>query len=1281
MAIKRINPSRNAWDNTNRQSYGYVIRVPKLPDAHKLIVDFTVFNEEDNCFYKCVEINANGQHYYTWTAVTFGSSRAYLIPIGKLTATNITEVTEKTDVGSLPKTLNEFAFGMRRYHGKTHYPIGYQLATGVYGSGDYYKWEWNDTVDSIEMVTRKRYTGELKKIEPHPTGPITEEVYTLTLPTTVSGEPKWDDITMRDMAAKINEFAERFNAHDAGIPLASESDSLERMCEITNLMIEEVNPFCIPWQLLLNRQNFLELEVGQAELQTTGITPEIQMASTNLAKWATASWECFYIKTSDTEYVTGKDYYIREPAPTTTPKLPWDYVYTKIENPTPETPILVTAYELYKVPPTLLYGTVCQAIDAALSVIKYQDIITGRWGDLKDFTTGSTLVDWLNALKAQVDSYTETLIEHRMSLKQIHDSIGDVGFVRPNYANFKDIGATSDPWKGYWYWDETKSLFIRCDTVAPCDPGTSISAWETANNKIVYCFQDTDIARVLINKNAADIIVNKQLVDNVLGTQLFRIYVETLDPTGTEGSKYYYYSSTETTVDHPFIEFTLGAGETLDEWRETMDSPIFIPCTRDEYIVNNEKVATETKYYYYDSGSSTYMELTVTVGDDLDQYRTTAHPILYSKKQTAAVQIRVNNEEIGRLRYDLRKVEKGISEKIEEAIKRTKRLKQLTGVNGDDDVLEEWVVDGYVELTKAGDFRDLRKYYVHKPGSSDPNEMVELISGTKAEYDLGYKFILTQDEIFKSQDPTDPAHVDYYTRTGSTIATYVYTKATVTAGEAVAPNTYFVKLDVDYVLPYYTLTEDLYFQAGKDYYTVNEDGKYIKTAVTPGEEVEANTYYEFINPTIRPAGGVYIRKARIEHEGYEENETHRGLIDRNTRDIEDDRQANGAFQKWTKQQIQAIEDYIFSLLMSTVDVITQERSTLSLLHDTAGKFITFHNSLERIKNIQTVKPADGTYDSGYDYYTKGDKKKYSDYQVFEPITGITWDAISSGVFEEGITYYVKCSDTKGVRYVVYDTSDKIGEAITSTYYVIHDSSTVIKTIKRWVGTGFFLTKDPLFVATKTYYTRTGGGTTSDPYVYMEYTDTTGGVVPANTYYEYHDWYLMESGVDYEIGLEVTENVYTKDLVIATTENYTINEIRLAVNRAINYHIDSGELPLYTELPDTEIILESMTYYRYVDGEWEEIIPEVDDPTMIGQRIKDYDPLNKWYIKTGSPVPDGTGLAKYTETPIRMLLNELIKLHRKGQKQNNPIELAAKMITGLSNFPNSSTYATLPAIFT
>lgn len=140
----------------------------------------------------------------------------------------------------------------------------------------------------------------------------------------------------------------------------------------------------------------------------------------------------------------------------------------------------------------------------------------------------------------------------------------------------------------------------------------------------------------------------------------------------------------------------------------------------------------------------------------------------------------------------------------------------------------------------------------------------------------------------------------------------------------------------------------------------------------------------------------------------------------------------------------------------------------------------------------------------------------------------------------------------------------------------------------------------------------------------------------NTYTKLHN------ATDYVVGLEIGSDIYTKELVGPVTENYSIKDIKIAINRMVAYYKSMSVIyPEYSELPGDTVINRGVTYYRNVDGVYDEILPERDDPSMIGKTIREYDPNNRWYLKITEQIPED----EYTCTPLRIYANEFLKLLR------------------------------------
>ncbi len=156
---------------------------------------------------------------------------------------------------------------------------------------------------------------------------------------------------------------------------------------------------------------------------------------------------------------------------------------------------------------------------------------------------------------------------------------------------------------------------------------------------------------------------------------------------------------------------------------------------------------------------------------------------------------------------------------------------------------------------------------------------------------------------------------------------------------------------------------------------------------------------------------------------------------------------------------------------------------------------------------------------------------------------------------------------------------------------------------------------------------------------------TGVFQTGYTYYRKGDgdtYTKLHDATDYVVGLEIGSDIYTKELVGPVTENYSIKDIKIAINRMVAYYKSMSVIyPEYSELPSDTVINRGVTYYRNVDGVYDEILPERDDPSMIGKTVREYDPNNRWYLKITEQIPED----EYTCTPLRIYANEFLKLLR------------------------------------
>ena len=156
---------------------------------------------------------------------------------------------------------------------------------------------------------------------------------------------------------------------------------------------------------------------------------------------------------------------------------------------------------------------------------------------------------------------------------------------------------------------------------------------------------------------------------------------------------------------------------------------------------------------------------------------------------------------------------------------------------------------------------------------------------------------------------------------------------------------------------------------------------------------------------------------------------------------------------------------------------------------------------------------------------------------------------------------------------------------------------------------------------------------------------TGVFQTGYTYYRKEDgdtYTKLHNATDYVVGLEIGSDIYTKELVGPVTENYSIKDIKIAINRMVAYYKSMSVIyPDYSELPGDTVINRGVIYYRNVDGVYDEILPERDDPSMIGKTVREYDPNNRWYLKITEQIPED----EYTCTPLRIYANEFLKLLR------------------------------------
>ena len=149
-------------------------------------------------------------------------------------------------------------------------------------------------------------------------------------------------------------------------------------------------------------------------------------------------------------------------------------------------------------------------------------------------------------------------------------------------------------------------------------------------------------------------------------------------------------------------------------------------------------------------------------------------------------------------------------------------------------------------LTSDATFQSNKTYYTVDPLSEEVTYVAATVTAgdavtentyfeqttvpVPAYYEHSYRYTLTSDATFQE-------NVAYYTESEGE-----YSEATVTTGESVTADTYYVRSDV------YTQSEDDEFHDGKTYYIKTSDSTYSEAVVTVGESVPA--YYNHSKLTI-----------------------------------------------------------------------------------------------------------------------------------------------------------------------------------------------------------------------------------------------------------------------------------------------------------------------------------------------------------------------------------------------------------------------------------------------
>lgn len=301
-----FDPQNNSQKQEKRGCYGYVARAALLPIPIAQYEGIVLFCSDTKAFYECQKLTGTGREWYEWVEVAY--PRRLLIPVEKILTEAIDEGAEdpsarKNSFDAIISAVNAIAVGMIRYRIQVD-PLGYiRTRDSVYKAGKNY-FVWNENYDRSayvvtedeERVPEKTYFVRQPDWVYRPAiasdfnsdGSFKSGVfyYEMTRPTFVPdthavvddpilcvafefvGHPSYDETTMKDVISKANELIEIVNRTDAHIALVNEDIStLFDLAKAINSLIDEVNPFSVPWNQLHDRVAALEhmLPTGSRE--------------------------------------------------------------------------------------------------------------------------------------------------------------------------------------------------------------------------------------------------------------------------------------------------------------------------------------------------------------------------------------------------------------------------------------------------------------------------------------------------------------------------------------------------------------------------------------------------------------------------------------------------------------------------------------------------------------------------------------------------------------------------------------------------------------------------------------------------------------------------------------------------------------------------------------------------------------------------------------------------------------------------------------------------------
>lgn len=839
----RSNPSRNKSELAAKQKYGYVIRVPVLPEAHAGMLGLVAFLETDKRFYRCNKIETNSELYYKWQPVTTGTSRTYLIPIGKLSEEDI--LRGKNSFDHIIGTVNELVFGFRRYNIKQFEVCGYTEVSGTFQEHtDYYKWHWNEeimysaftlvdntlhpTYEAGEVYYRFNQATKLyDKLVPGVDYEIGANIFSADLvcqrntsgydhvfigqfiklnsdEIIIDGEipagiyHKNNETTKEYVVDRVNEIVDFLNDTNAEImpaeiPEWDEDRSLYELCEVINQIIDHVNPFALSWQVVMNTlQNLEEISGNFSELQEA-----------------------------------------------------WEGTYN--------------------------FGTVCQAVDATLRKLQQIEGVQGEITEDDDSSIDDVhslltsdemdefvLINHENTLAWHFIQHAAVLKSHDLALTQLRKLVGlDTAIAfSPVTGNVLD-GTV------YYTYDETKKFFSVLENVEvgqPLPQGAYVATADTVAAMIHKNVQKiaehagalendrTDIDKIIADLNGDE--------EDYLG-----IYIETLEKIGSDAEEdlteeHYYRAVVSVVADGE------GSGNKKIEFVE----------------IDSDELEEKTTAELHDAYGPIYVKV---------------------EFKTIADQIQRNNKEIAEVKVNLSAKYKELRERH---LANIQKLLEITGISfSESDAKDQtlWSSLGYTTTTDS---------YYHKDKAYFKYDSVA------KEYIPVDQSLMPTDKYIVIEDPE--------------VGTYVKTLIT-------------------------EYGSDIYTREGKG---TAADPYTFKKVTSVIAKVTEGVVYAYIDGKAFDVAATNIFERDVSHS---RKDTHRGLIDLNTKSIESVKKTAQTNFDWTKTQMGALQNFMMALTISTIIELVEETTDASTLHDTLNKFILVHNALDILsgasKQIEPVK--------------------------------------------------------------------------------------------------------------------------------------------------------------------------------------------------------------------------------------------------------------------------------------------------------------------------------------